>query len=284
TRKQIELYQQVEGVRYREDSSNASLKYVRNKIRHDIVPRFEDIFDNYSDAVVKNIDRLREIEMVYMSAIDTARASSLLASDTQTVISISKLKQLSPLRTYLFEFLKPFDFSAATVDDIILVLDRQPGRQFYSHSHRLIKNRDELIIVPLVEEAVASVLVNENQEQVEIKQDDNSSLRLRLSRIAKTDGYEISRDRNTATLDADNLSWPLELRRWNQGDFFYPFGMKGRKLVSDYFTDEKFSLLQKEQTWLLCSDSRVVWIVGHRTDNRFKVEAHTQDLLVLSVL
>ncbi len=165
--------------------------------------------------------------------------------------------------TVLFEILHPLGFNAAQVRDICRTLDGQPGKIFTNADWRIVKDRDSLLIESIQEATEQPVL--------------------EMKEYPYTPDFIIPRGKNTACLDADKLKHPLSLRLWRQGDTFVPFGMKGRKKVSDYLTDRKFSLLHKRQQWVLCCGNDIVWLVGERTDNRFRIDGKTRKALVISI-
>ena len=170
------------------------------------------------------------------------------------------MQQETAPETVLFEILYPLGFNAAQVKDIYRALNGQPGKIFTGNGWRVVKDRELLLIEPL---------------QDIVKPD------LEIKEYDYTPCFVIPRDKSTACFDADKLRHPLSLRLWRQGDTFVPFGMKGRKKVSDYLTDRKFSLLRKEQQWVLCCGDDIIWLVGERTDNRFRVDEQTKKVLVV---
>ena len=167
------------------------------------------------------------------------------------------------IETLLFEILYPLGFNAAQIRDIYRALEGQPGKTFSSEHWRVVKDRKYLLI--------------EAYQQVE-------QPLLAMEKYSLTPDFIIPRDKEVACFDADKLLHPLSLRLWQQGDVFTPFGMKGRKKVSDYMTDRKFSLLRKEQQWVLCCGKDIIWLVGERTDNRFRVDSSTQRVLIIHII
>ena len=196
---------------------------------------------------------------IYNIGIEEAK----LRVKTPEGISIGALRQEAAPETVLFEILHPLGFNAAQVRDICRTLDGQPGKVFATPGWRVIKDRGSLLIEP-VQEAVKPLL--------EMKEHPYAP------------DFMIPRDKATACFDADKLQHPLSLRLCRQGDSFVPFGMKGRKKVSDYLTDRKFSLLRKERQWVLCCGDDIIWLVGERVDNRFRIDEKTRKVLVVSTI
>jgi tRNA(Ile)-lysidine synthase len=172
--------------------------------------------------------------------------------------------------------LKEKDFNSAQVDDILNGLEGESGQQYFSKKYRVLKDRDFLFVTVLKQEATQSFWIEKNQSVV------NEPIRLKFEVVEKPTSVETLpdlKDKNTACLDADKLQFPLEIRHWQEGDFFYPFGMKGRKKLSDYFIDQKFSLLKKQNAWLLFSGENVAWLVDERIDERYKIDKTTKKIL-----
>jgi len=272
-RSQIEAFAKERKLAYRTDHSNSSTKYVRNKIRHEILPLFEEINPDFRRSVHKTINRIRETEMVYNNAIAEKRNELIEVEGNRILIPISKLFELNPINTYLYELLSPFGFNSDAVADILSSLKGESGKQFLSASHLLVKDRLHLIIIKhedYQDEIDREISILDCT--VKIKQ----PFKLAFSKFSRTADYRIPVDPLEAHLDFDLLQFPLTLRKWNRGDYFFPLGMEGKKKLSDFFIDKKFSIFDKNETWLLCSGEDVVWVIGHRIDNRFRIQRDTK--------
>lgn len=278
TKNEIEGYSKQHKLKYREDSSNASDKYVRNKIRHHIIPVLKELNSSLESTINNNIQHLRDVELIYKNDIENKRSKIVKKEKNNVFISIEKLKKLKPLSTYLYEFLKPYNFNASTVDEIISAIDGVSGKQFLSASHRLVKDRKFLIIEKLKVESL-KLKVEENQNDAS-----TDDLRLKFSKFSKTSNFKLSTSNLTAALDFDKLEFPLEIRKWKKGDVFYPLGMKGKKKLSDFFIDKKLSVNQKENTWLLTSTGDIVWIIGQRIDERFRITDKTKKIYFVELV
>lgn len=275
TKADVETYAKKHKLKHREDSSNVSDKYTRNKIRHHIIPLLKELNPAFEKSASTTIQHLIDVETVYKTEIENKRSSIVKTENGITKITIASLQKLTPLHTYLYEFLKPFNFNTSNVEEIIVALNGESGKQFFSETHRLIKDRNTLLVQPLTiqPEEVQSFKIN--KEQSELVSD---SLKLEF-KIFALEKYQPVNSDSVASLDFDKLHFPLELRKWQHGDVFYPLGMKGKKKkLSDFFIDKKLSLYQKENCRLLTSEGKIAWIIGLRIDDRFKVSPKTSKI------
>lgn len=270
---QIENYASENKVHWREDSSNASDTYLRNKIRHNLIPIFKELNPNFLSSFQKTQSFLQESQQMVEDA--TIMIYQQVANEVEDEIhfDIKKLKQLPNYAAYLYQWLKDFGFSAW--DDISDLVNGQTGKQILSPQFRLLKNRNFLTVSPLKEsDNRAEFYINQNQLEV------NFPLKLTFCKV--DDITPISN--STIFVDGEKLCYPLLLRRWKDGDIMQPFGMNGsKKKLSKLFKDEKLSLTEKENAWLLCSGNQIVWVVGIRQDERFKIENTTQYIIQIAV-
>ncbi len=189
-------------------------------------------------------------------------------------IPVAKLKVLQPLKGYLYELFKPYGFKI--VDELVQILNTLSGKQLYSETHRLVRNRDLLLLAPLESGVTKTQYIIDEQQRVIIDPIKLSVEKTELKTTTSTD---------EVLLDKEKLKFPLILRKWQNGDYFYPFGMQGKKKLSKYFKDEKYSLLEKENQWILCNgDLEIIWIVGHRADDRFRITERTTEILKITSL
>ena len=279
-RDEIEAYARREGIAWRDDSSNRSVRYTRNKIRHEILPLFEELNPSFVDTLAATAARLSATEEVFEKYLDEMRPQLLLEQGDRQLIPLEKLRRAPARAAILFELLSPLGFSPATTGHILKALDSTPGRQFFSPTHRLLKDRDFLIITPLSGE--------EGQERRYYIEEGmtglSEPLRLRLTAFERDDTFVIPRDPAVAVIDYDKLSWPLVLRHWQPGDYFRPLGMEGMKKLSDFFIDEKVPRDEKEKIWLITEGDRIVWIPGMRLDDRYKITDDTKKILQIEWL
>ena len=268
-REDIVAYAKEQNLSWVEDSSNASDKYSRNFVRHQIVPLMKTIYPQVDDNLLANIERFKEIELIYNTSIDQTKAKLIEAEGNEQHIPILKLKKQTPLKTIIFELIKDFGFAATQTEEVIKLLDAANGSFMASATHRLIINRNWLIIAPLQTEEATNIIIEEGIKKIAFA---GGTL---LLKIASANSTHLPSDATIATLNADEIKYPLLLRPCKQGDYFYPIGMLKKKKLSKFFIDQKLSKTDKERVWVLESDKRIVWVIGYRIDNRFKTKPST---------
>lgn len=273
SRAEIEQYAMDNSLEWREDSSNASDKYLRNKIRHNLVPIFKELNPDFLASFCKTQAYLHESRKMAEDASIMVYQQVAKDEGNQIHFDLNQLKKLPNYKSYLYDWLNEYGFSAW--DDIYDLVDGQSGKQVFSSEFRLLKNRDFLILSPEnLDEEDEEYYIFKDQKEV------NIPLNLSFSKVS-----EISLVSNTTIfVDEDKLWFPLVLRRWKQGDYFQPIGMEGKsKKVSKFFKDNKLSLIEKENVWILCSDNQIVWILGFRQDERFKIGSRTKKILKIQL-
>lgn len=268
TREEILSYAKNRELYWREDSSNNKTDYLRNKLRHDVITPYKAS----SNQVLKNFKKTQRNLKGSMELVNDYMALiyNLVIKEVPEgyEIDIQKLLELPNANTLLFELLSPFGFTAWT--DISDLLLGQTGKQIFSSTHAVLKNRKVLLLTALPEDQPdRSYFISEETSEI------MEPIQLQLDTAAH---FEIT-NANTAFLAADKLTFPLQLRKWQDGDVFQPFGMEGKKKLSKFFKDEKLSLVAKQNVWVLCSNDTIVWVVGMRLDDRFKVTKDTQRIL-----
>jgi len=275
-RKDIVGYAGENGIRYREDSSNLEEKYLRNKIRHKIIPQLEELNPEFRKTLTSEISILREWEKVGRKEIQRKIAGIAKKQEGKTIIDLTALKKTSAPELFAWEILSAFEFNTDVVSGIMGQSGEGSGRTFLSPSHRAVTHRDSLIIEPLgtVKDKPCR-MISEKTRRI------SSPLGIKISLVDYRKNKIIPAGREFASLDYDKLKFPLELRKWKPGDSFHPFGMKGKKKVSDLLIDEKASLPDKEQTYVLCNSGKIAWVVGRRIDQRFSVTSKTTKILRL---
>ncbi len=253
---------------FRTDSSNASNKYLRNKIRHKLIPLLESLNPQFSDTITNSIFNLKNTETIYRKYLEQISPVEKTEAG-QIVISIKNLLKLIPLPHFLFEYISQYGFNITDCYDICKSLSAISGKQFFSKTHCLLIDREKILIEPLNPTYVNEVyIIEEETKSLEYP------IKLKISTIHNSNN-NLNSGKNTAMIDFDKVKFPLILRKWGKGDYFCPLGMKSRKKLSDFFIDNKISRFEKSKIWLLCSQKKIVWIVGYRLDERFKVEPRT---------
>ena len=273
SREEIASFAATNGILWREDSSNASDKYLRNKVRHDIVPLLKELNPSFLTSFQNTQKYLNEAQAMVEDA--TIMIYQQVATEVNDEIhyNIDKLKTLPNYRSYLYQWLREYGFSAW--DDIYELVDSQSGKQIFSSEFRLIKDRNTLILAP-INKTVSSEVYFINEDQFEV----NDPIKLTIS----NQNFDSNTDNSIIFVDADKLKFPLVLKRFEEGAVFCPFGMNGKtKKVSKLFKDEKLSLLQKENTWILYSNDAIVWVIGIRQDDRFKIDSNTKNSLQIAL-
>ncbi len=273
SREEIEVYAKANKFHWREDSSNASTKYLRNKLRLEVIPKLKEINPMFVQNFIKSQDFLQDSKTIIDDRIDDISEVIIKEiNDAEIHFDISNILELSCPKAYLYELLNDYGFTEW--DDVLNLLDAQSGKKVYSKTHRLLKDRNVLILTENNSIVLESISISQTDDRVvtpigilyiETSQQINKSIK------------------SVAFLDKDLLKFPLILRKWKEGDYFYPFGMKGKKKLSKFFKDEKLSLVAKENSWLLCTNNDVVWVVNQRLDERYKVTENTKNILKITL-
>jgi tRNA(Ile)-lysidine synthase len=278
TREEILSYAKQNNISYVEDSTNSETKFTRNKIRHNLFPVLREINPNFEFALKKDIEYLNDTEFIFRREIEKTKKEIIETEQEVIKINISKLKQLNPMKIYLYEILSEYGFNETNINDILSCLDEISGKQFFSKTHRLVKDREYIFIDVIKNNTTNDFFLIDNCQSSLIH-----PLKMQIELLRDLKFINISKDKNIAMLDADLLKFPLILRKWRQGDSFVPFGMKKEKKLSDYFTSNKYSLLDKENQWILCSEEKIVWLVSERIDDRFRISNKTKNILKIEV-
>ena len=263
SRDEIITYLQRMNQDYVTDSTNLLDDYTRNKIRLNLLPLMQEINPSVKESIIRTTNYLNDTATLYNKGIEEARTRVL----TSEGIQIEALLQEPVPGAILFELLHPLGFNAAQIESIQQSLDGQPGKVFIGKGWKVIKDRELL-------------LIEEDIKEEEAK----PPFRLVTEVYDYTPEFIIPKDKKTACFDADKMDAAWCIRKWKQGDVFIPFGMIGKKRVSDYLTDRKFSLSDKKKQWVLCCGERIAWLIGERTDNRFKVSDNTKRVMIIRLI
>jgi len=272
TRDEIESYLDENKLRYRDDSSNSSVKYLRNKIRHELMPLLAEMNPSIQQTISEEMRILEGVSQVYSCKIEEVRKDLMQEKNGIVQFETSDLLALKPLHNYLYELLSPYGF--VTIDAIAKALKGQSGKQFFSNTHQLLVDREFIFISELDVKKNVSITIEDMTKEIK------HPIQLNFS---KTDNLEWIKNKNIAQLDYDKLQFPLTLRKWKKGDKFMPLGMQTFKKLSDFFIDNKFSILDKNKQWLLCSNKDIVWVVGHRIDERYKLQSKTKKVYIAQI-
>ncbi len=278
SRKEIEEYANANDIAFREDASNATTYYARNRIRHNVISEFCTINPSFYSTMEGNMRHIMQVEELVQQTLNKLIQKACRQDKDAYVIDIGTLKSYQPLSLFLFELLHPFGFTAGTINDIEQALTEQTGKHFYSPTHQLVKNRDELLISPITIEEDKEYIITEEAKKITLP------VKLSFESISKVSVKSFKVSNNVAYINADKLVYPLMLRKWKEGDCFVPFGMNGKKKLSDFFIDSKLSLIDKQQQWVLLSGSDIIWVIGQRTDNRYRVDENTKTVLKIEFI
>lgn len=268
SRAEIEEWLKAQGWDYVTDSSNLSDAYTRNFIRLRVLPLLEQLNPAARETIARSAAHLSAAEQLYEYMVEEARKAVFVTADS---LSIEALLRYPAPETLLYEWLRPYGFSRIVVSELFEALTGLSGKQFYSATHQVLKDRDRLYIAPQREESA--------WQPVEIPVatgEFTQPLRLSCRLMVRTPDFQMERTADTAYFDADKLPDRLSLRLPQTGDWFVPFGMRGRKKLSDFFADQKMTRWEKSQQPLLCAGDSIIWVVGRRVDDRFRVEETTK--------
>lgn len=268
----LEDFAREQGLEWVEDSSNESDKYTRNFFRHQLIPLVQETYPSALQNLADNIGRFREIELIYRQAVEQQKKKLLEYKGSEIHIPVLKLKKSEPLPTLVYEIIRPFGFSPQQTTAVIALLDSASGKYVLSATHRILKNRQWLIISPSSTAEAATVLIETVDTEIPYAQG--------ILRLRQLPPSRVSEAANTiAWLDAAQIEFPLLLRKWKPGDYFYPLGMRKKKKVARFLIDNKLSIADKEKIWVLEMNKKIIWVIGLRIDDRFRMTPQTRQVL-----
>ncbi len=272
SREQILTFANVEEINWRKDISNDDTKYLRNKVRHKIVPLLKELHPTFLQNFQKTQEFLMQTASFGEAHIKNLKEQIFVSENDVIRIDVKKIQELKPLKFYAHALFHTYNFKEW--DNVTALLTAMSGKEIYSRTHKLVKDRDCLLLSKIEPEDNSSYEIKENcafiKEPIQIKIKE-------VNEIVHTTG-------NTLYVDKKTLKYPLVVRKWEEGDYFYPLGMKGKKKVAKFFKDEKIDIISKQKQWLLCSDNKIVWVIGKRADDRFKITDATKSILKFEVI
>jgi tRNA(Ile)-lysidine synthase len=282
SRAMLQQFAVDEGIEWVEDSSNLSDHYTRNFFRHQVIPLVREVYPAALQNMAANITRFRDIEWVYHQAIEQQKKKLLEYKGNEVHIPVLKLKRSEPLTTVVYEIITVFGFSAQQAPAVIGLLDSPSGKYVQSATHRVLRHRNWLIISPRSTTESVTIVVEPGDTEVVYEQGT-----LRLAELSPTDVpahiLSPSPARTPASpiawLDAADIEFPLLLRKWRPGDYFYPLGMRKKKKLARFFIDNKLSIAEKEKIWVVEMNKKIIWIVGFRIDDRYRITTATRQVL-----
>ena len=265
------------GLEYVEDSSNTSVKYARNKIRLEVIPKLKELNPALENTFEHNLKHFKNLEILLEQKLEELKKDLFIIHEEEIHISLEEIKRLHPQNLLLYGLLQGFGFNETTVEDIISALDKHPGRVFESTGFLIVLDREKLILTKKQIKSSEALLINEGQHEVHYSN-------YRLSILHDDSPLIIKDNPMAASIDTELLVYPLMLRHWQQSDHFYPLGMKTRQKLSDFFIHQKVPLHEKSQIVLLVnSNGDIIWIAGYRHDERYKVSRKTKKVTIFEL-
>ena len=275
SRDDITLFAIKNGIVWREDRSNASIKYVRNKVRHKIIPILKELNPHVLESFQNTIEYLNESQSIINDAVKNITAKVVSYENDVLKISCKEIDKLSNKKAYLYQLLQAYGFTAW--NDIVDLISAQPGKQVFSDTHRLLKDRNFLILTTInkSQSIKGPILIDQKVSEI------TNPIKLT---IQNTDDYT-SKNKEQIIIDKDLVNYPLSLKKWHHGDAMYPTGMTGSKKISQLFKDNKLSLLDKEKIWMLTdAKDHIIWVIGLRQDRRYLANKTSKNRLKISYL
>lgn len=271
------LYAKEYEIAYRQDISNLKQDYTRNKIRLSVIPTLEETFPTLKQNIAQNIERLSQVYSIYQQQIETYKKILLEKRGKDFYIPILKLKLLQAQETILYEILKPFEFSFQQACQVLQLTERQSGTHVDTAQHRAIRHRNFIVITELESTASEQILITADTNQIV-----TSDFTLQIKQVDAT-GFKLTPSKLECHVDAKELEYPMLLRKWRQGDYMYPFGMTKKKKIARILIDAKVPLHEKEHIWVIESNQKIIWIVGLKTDNRYRIKPQTETIVSFSI-
>jgi tRNA(Ile)-lysidine synthase len=263
---------------YVEDSSNLSSKYTRNLFRNEIIPAISKVYPQVSQNLAGNIERFKEIEKLYKLAVSGIKKKLVKVKGSEWHIPVKQLMGYNN-RALIYEIISEFGFNEKQIDEVVKLADSESGKYIDSplFQYRIIKHRHWFIISPVNSAESGTIIIDDNTRSTGFEEG------LLQFEITTTSNLKPQTSNKIACLDAKEISYPLILRKWKTGDYFYPLGMNKKKKLSRFFIDQKFSKPEKERAWVIESNKKIIWVVGHRIDDRVKLTDKTKSVLQITL-
>jgi tRNA(Ile)-lysidine synthase len=262
-------------LKWREDLSNSQIKYERNRIRHEIIPEFEKLNPAFLQSAVETIRHLEQTEQLFDLMLKEVKKQIWTELPDRNLVNIDKLLEFPAVETILFETLRNFGLNPSGARSLANSLESISGKQFITGTHCITRDRSNLIITEIKQHIESGLEITNDTLQV------SYPVYMTFRIFEKPKKYDIPVEKNIAALDADLVGFPIKLRRWQKGDAFHPLGLKGSMKLSDFLINNKVPLPDKQKVWILESNRKIIWIVGHRIDDRFKITSATSKILLI---
>lgn len=276
SKEELLAFAKEEELDYVEDSSNQSSKYTRNFFRNELIPAISKVYPQVKDNLQDNIDRFKQIEKLYQLSVGVIKKKLLKEKGAEVHIPVKQLMGYHN-RALIYEIIKEYGFQEKQVEELVKLADSYSGKYIESpvSQYRIIKHRHWFIISPVQSVASTAIVIEEKDKQVIFEQG--------ILQVETTSDIKPETSNFIASIDFNKITFPLLLRKWKTGDYFYPLGMSKKKKISRFFIDQKLSKTEKENAWVIESDKRIIWVVGHRIDERVKIVPSTKKSLKLSL-
>jgi len=276
TRKQIQEFAAGCHLSWVEDSSNQESKYARNFFRNELMPMLKKVYPMVEENLLDNIRRFKSINALYKIGVDKLKEEIFEKNASAVIIPIHKLKPYQHT-SLVYEIIKDYGFGEKQVDEVLKLMDSESGRYIENEFYQVIRHRKNLIITQKQSSVQTAAAIEKHTKQVRLAENDFSI------RLYSIDNLKLNKTETMAQLDACLISFPLLIRKWKEGDYFYPLGLRKKKKLSRFFIDQKLSRTDKEKVWIVESESRIIWVAGLRIDDRFKITPSTKEVLELSI-
>jgi tRNA(Ile)-lysidine synthase len=273
SREQISAYADEHRIEYREDRSNSDVKYTRNKIRHKLLPLLKEINPSIIDTLTETALRFSEMNEILNVYISGVKGEVMRRDEMNFLFDLAKLRTYSENRTILFGLFREFSLDNSMLGDLQNIINGRTGSYINTGTHRIFRDREELIVAGMPPDPSPTTVATVDEFNA------IDGITAEIRNVA--DGFTIPRDNKIAALDLDRIEFPVTVRRWQAGDYFYPLGMQDRKKLSDYFIDRKYSVPEKEKKMIVESAGEIVCIIGDRIDNRYKITSETKRALLI---
>lgn len=275
----IIAYAKNNSLLWRDDASNQENKYSRNLIRNEVVPLLKKINPNLERTFEQNIEKFIAVEAIFNEQIQNFIQHAIQKKGDNLILNIEILQNTKAPLMYLFEWIKNYNFNYSQAKKIIKSLENQSGKIFYSPDYQLVRERKELVLLPLEEAIFEEKTINKDVKKIKFQ-----NYTFEFETFKKEMNFEFSTTKLLVHLDKDKLRFPLKIRTWQKGDVFSPLGMKGKKKkVSDFLINQKIPLHLKKEVLVLCSGEEIVWLINHRLDERFKINHKTKNIFSIII-
>lgn len=276
TKQELLAYANENNLQWREDASNQSSKYTRNFFRNEVLPLIEKVYPQVNQNLQNNIERFKEIEQLYKLSTQFIIKKLCKQKGAEVLVPIKQLLDYNN-RALVYEIIKEYGFSEKQIDEVLALKEAVNSSYITSGTYRIIRNRAWFIIAPVQTISDDNIIIDQSDSTVKF-----AGGKLEIKK-ASAINYQLSNSNSVAAFDSSKIHFPLLLRKWKVGDYFYPFGMKKKKKLARFFIDNKLSKIQKENIWVVECNQTIIWVVGHRIDDRVKITSQTKEVFQIAL-